>query len=43
MKLKHMFPIFIIVAIAMASVTLWLMLARLAGALDAIAVVDRSV
>ncbi|MGQ0666179.1 MAG: SpoIIE family protein phosphatase [Nitrospiraceae bacterium] len=40
MKLKHMFPIFIIVAIAMASITLWLMLARLAGALDAIAVVE---
>ena len=40
MKLNHLFPIFIIVAIAMASVTLWLMLARLAGALDAIAVVE---
>lgn len=40
MKLKHLFPIFLIVAIAMASVTLWLMLARLAGALDAVAEVE---
>jgi sigma-B regulation protein RsbU (phosphoserine phosphatase) len=40
MKLKHVFPIFLTVAIALASVTLWLMLARLADALDAIAEVE---
>ena len=40
MKLRHLFPMFLLAAIAVASVTLWLMLARLAGALDAIAVVE---
>jgi len=40
MKLKHLFPIFLTFAIAVASITLWLLLVRLEAALDAIAEVE---
>jgi len=40
MKLNHLFPMFLIVAIAVAGITLWLLLARLEGALYAIAEVE---
>ncbi|MGQ0694711.1 MAG: SpoIIE family protein phosphatase [Nitrospiraceae bacterium] len=40
MRLNHLFPMFLIFAIAVAGITLWLLLARLEGALYAIGEVE---
>jgi len=42
MKLRHLFPVFLTVGIAVASITLWLMLMSLTSAFDAMVEVEES-